>query len=101
MDSKNLPEAEGTNLSEFEVVEEKFLDNGWVLRKIRFDKKSLAHNTRLHLSKIGLKTSNIFGGETAQFISSKDCDYYFKLIESAADFERLSERIRQQILLVV
>ena len=101
MDSKNLPEAEDANLSEFEVVEEKSLDGDWVLRKIRFAKKSLAHNTRLHLSKVGLRTSNIFGGDTAQFISSKDCDYYFKLIESAADFERLSERIRQRIVMVI
>ncbi|MBU1017710.1 hypothetical protein KKA33_01640 [Patescibacteria group bacterium] len=101
MDSEKLPEAEDTNLSEFKVTSEKKLDKDWVLRKIHFSKKALAHNTRLHLSKGGLKTANVFGGETAQFISSKDCDDYFNLIESAADFERLSERIRQQILMIV
>ncbi len=101
MDSKKLPEAEDANLSEFKVIEEKTLDEDWVLRKIHFTKKALAHNTRLHLTKAGLKTANIFGGETAQFISSKDCDDYFGLIESSDDFERHSERVRGQILMVI
>ncbi|MBN2096239.1 hypothetical protein JW752_02450 [Candidatus Peregrinibacteria bacterium] len=101
MDSKKLSEAEDTNLSGFEVVEEKTLDKDWILRKIRFDKKILAYSVRLHLTKAGLRTSNIFGGEAAQFISSKDCDDYFDRIESADDFEILSERVRQQLLMVI
>ena len=102
MNLKDLPKDEGTkDLSEFEVLEEKSLDKDWILRKIRFNKKALAHNTRLHLAKVGLKTSNIFGAETAQFISSKDCDNYFNLIESSVDFERLSECARKLILLIV
>jgi len=102
MDLKNSPETEDAKgLSEFELVEEKTLDKDWVLRKIRFAKKSLAHNIRLLLSKAGLKTGNIFGGETAQFISSKDCDDYFDRIQSAEDFESLSERIRRQLLMVI
>ncbi len=87
--------------SELTVLSEKPLDGDWVLRKMRVHSKSLINDTRLFLSKAGLKTGSIFGGETASFISAKDCDDYFDRIESSADFIAFSERIRQQLLMVI
>lgn len=88
------------DLGSGEIIEEKPIGGteDIVLIKIRFLKEGVANNVRLCLSKAGLKTSVVFGGEMAGTISPDDYDRYFKLITSEGEFYRFSESVRRQLI---
>ncbi len=87
------------NINPFTILEEKDLKGGDndVLRKVRLDKVVVVNNIRLYLSKKGLHTSVIFGGNVQALISPENYDELFDLIDSKWYFYDLSETIRSDL----